>query len=215
MVTENGIIKKTKLSAFKNIRSSGIIAIHLSSTDRLIWVKQTQGNHHLLLVSKTGKAIRFHEKDVRPSGRNTKGVKGISLKKANQVVGMVSFTEKPHQPQDRRKKFFRHLLVVTQHGLGKRTDIAEFPLQKRGGVGVKAAQVTSKTGNLVAALMVTHSTHQIVITSKKAQVIKLPIKNIKQLGRATQGVILMRFAKKDDTVAAVAALKKYDLEDSV
>ncbi|MBI4035170.1 MAG: DNA gyrase subunit A, partial [Candidatus Chisholmbacteria bacterium] len=205
LATQNGLVKKTKLAAFKNIRSSGIIAIHLTSQDRLIWVKQTSGNHHLMLVSRAGKAIRFHEKDVRPSGRNTKGVKGLRLKKDDRVIGMAAFPETP-PPTSGRKKVFLDILVVTQKGLGKRTSVSEFPVHKRAGSGVKVAEVTGKTGPVSAAIPVDQRIQQVVITSKKAQVIKLPLKNIKRLHRASQGVILMRFTHPDDIVAAVTTI---------
>lgn len=211
LATQSGLIKKTKLSAFKNIRSSGIIAIHLTSQDRLIWVKQTEGSHYIMLISRQGKAIRFSEKDVRPSGRNTKGVRGISLKKDDQVIGMVAFPGTP-QAAAGRKKAFLHLLAVTEKGLGKRTSVDEFPVHKRGGVGVKVAELTGKTGPVAAAIPVDHTIKQVVITSKKAQVIKLPLKNIKRLHRASQGVILMRFNQKDDSVAAVTTITSTDTE---
>ena len=211
MATQSGLIKKTKLSAFKNIRSSGIIAIHLTSQDRLIWVKQTEGDHHLMLISHHGKAIRFSEKDVRSSGRNTKGVRGLSLKKDDRVVGMLAFPKNP-LPAEGRKKAFLDILVVTEKGLGKRTPVTEFPLHRRGGVGVKVAEVTGKTGEITAAIPVDQTVEQIVITSKKAQVIKLPLRNVKRLHRASQGVILMRFNQKNDSVAAVTTITSAESE---
>ena len=211
MATQSGLIKKTKLSAFKNIRSSGIIAIHLNHQDRLIWVKQTQGDHHIMLISHHGKAIRFSEKDVRSSGRNTKGVRGLSLKKDDRVVGMLAFPKNP-LPAEGRKKAFLDILVVTEKGLGKRTPVTEFPLHRRGGVGVKVAEVTGKTGEITAAIPVDQTVEQIVITSKKAQVIKLPLRNVKRLHRASQGVILMRFNQKNDSVAAVTTITSAESE---
>lgn len=211
LATQSGLIKKTKLSAFKNIRSSGIIAIHLTSQDRLIWVKQTQGDYHMMIISKAGKAIRFSEKDVRPSGRNTKGVRGLGLKKDDLVVGMAAFPANP-LPAEGRKKAFLDILVVTEKGLGKRTPVTEFPLHRRGGVGVKVAEVTGKTGEITAAIPVDQTIEQVVITSKKAQVIKLPLKNIKRLHRASQGVILMRFNHPNDQIAAVTTITSAQTE---
>ena len=208
MVTRNGTVKKTPLTAFRNMRTSGLIAIKLISGDRLTWVKQTRGEDHILLVSKLGKSIHFKETDVRAMGRATQGVRGIRLKKGDRVVGMLGFPAAPSKEKGTRKKAFNDALIVAERGFGKRTSVNEFPMQKRGGVGVKAANVTKKTGELITAKLINQNTNQVIITSRKAQVIKLPIKNIKRIGRATQGVILMRFAKKDDTVAAVTTISE-------
>jgi DNA gyrase subunit A len=207
MATHHGVIKKTNLREFDNIRSSGKIAIRLKKDDQLCWVKPTTGEDYILLVTKNGKSIRFKESDVRPMGRNTAGVKGIHLKEGDSVVSMEVFHQKAKKPKDRRLKFFRDILVVTENGLGKRTEIKYFPIQKRGGIGVKAANLTDKTGKIVACELVTQRIKQIIITSRKAQVIKLPLKNIPRLGRNTQGVILMRFSKQEDKVAAVTCLE--------
>jgi len=206
MVTKKGIVKKTKLKAFDNIRSSGLIAIKLNKDDELCWVKLAEENDHVLLVSHEGKSIRFKEKDVRPTGRDTMGVKGIQLKKDDFVVGMEVFPPKLEEVKDKRKKVFRDILIVTENGLGKRTALHEYRLQKRGGVGIRAAHITPKTGKIVACKMIDQNLKQVVLTSKKAQVIKLPIKNVPRLGRDTQGVIFMRFNKAGDTVAAVTCL---------
>jgi DNA gyrase subunit A len=137
------------------------------------------------------------------------GVRGILLKKPNDyVVDMEVFDPQTRKPKDRRRKFFRHLLVIMEKGIGKRTNLSEFPLQKRGGQGVKVANVTSKTGNVICSQLVSQQIDQVVLTSKKAQIIKLPLKNIPILQRPTQGVILMRFSKLNDTIAAVTVLKK-------
>jgi DNA gyrase subunit A len=208
MVTKKGRVKKTSLEDFKNIRSSGLIAIKLARGDELCWVKPTSGEDQVLLVSHNGKSIRFNEADARPMGRDTMGVRGINLKKGDYVVGMEVFPAKIVKPKDKRRKFFNDILVIMEKGLGKRTPIAQWPVQKRGGIGVKAAHLTPKTGKIIASQMVNEKIQQIIITSKKAQVIKLPLKNIPTLGRDTQGVILMRFSKPNDTVAAVTCLEK-------
>lgn len=208
MATESGIVKKTKLSGFENLRSSGLIAIRLKAKDALVTVAQTKGNEHVLLISKMGKAIRFPEKNVRAMGRATSGVRGIRLGPKDEVIGMEVFAEKQAKPLDKRRKVFRDTLTISEKGLGKRTGLHLFPVQKRAGKGVKAAQVNDKTGPLTCAVMVTQKVELIVITSKTGQVIKLPLRNIPQMGRATQGVILMRFAKKNDRVAAVTTLIK-------
>ncbi len=208
MVTKNGVVKKTNLAKFSNIRSSGLIAIKLNRGDELRWVKPTSGTDHVLLVSHDGKSIRFEEKDVRPTGRDTIGVRGIRLKKEDCVVGMEVFSAQQAKIKDRRRRFFRDVLVIMENGLGKRTGIKAHPVQKRGGIGVKVANVTKKTGKIVESLLVDQNISQVVITNKRGQVIKLPLKNIPRLGRDTQGVILMRFSKPQDLVAAVTCLTK-------
>ncbi len=205
MVTRKGTIKKTATSLFANIRTNGIRAINLTNDDQLVWVKQTTGRDHIMLVSHLGQSIRFKETDARPMGRAAKGVRGINLKDQDFVVGLAIFN--PNRTKQKgKRKFYSDVFVVMQKGLGKRTDITSFPIQKRGGKGVKVAKLTDKTGNIVSAQMVTELTETAILTSKKAQVIKLPMKNIKRIGRTTQGVILMRFAKSGDSVAAVALL---------
>ncbi|PJC76811.1 DNA gyrase subunit A [Candidatus Shapirobacteria bacterium CG_4_8_14_3_um_filter_39_11] len=215
MVTKKGTVKKTPLSKFENVRSSGLIAINLSADDELCWAKITSGDDHILLVSHDGKSIKFSEKDVRQTGRDTQGVRGILLKKEDFVVGMEIAPNKLQEPKDKRKKIFKDILVVMENGVGKRTNITEFPLQKRGGMGVKVAEVTPKTGKVICSQAVDEEVEQVVLTSKQAQVIKLPLKNIPRLGRATQGVILMRLDKSSsDGVSAVACLRKETSEET-
>lgn len=208
MATRLGIIKKTNLSEFENLRASGLIAIKLRTDDQLISVHPTSGDDHIILLSRNAKSIRFPEANVRPMGRATTGVTGIKLEKDDELIGMEVFPGKEQIPADKRKKYFRDILTIAERGLGKRTPIHLFPVQKRAGKGVKAAVVNPKTGNLKTAIMVTQNFDQAIITSKMGQVIKLPLRNIPQLGRATQGVILMRFANKGDSVAAAAVLEK-------
>ena len=208
LVTKKGTVKKTKISDYDNIRVSGIIAIKLLKEDQLCWAKTTSGGDHILLVSHNGKSIRFSEKDIRPTARDTMGVRGILLKNDDFVVGMETFSSEEIRPKDKRRSFFRDVLVVMEKGIGKRTNVREFPAQKRGGVGVKVANVTEKTGKVVAARRVDQEIDQIVITSKAAQLVKLPLKNIPRLGRDTQGVILMRFSRKEDCVVSVASIEK-------
>ena len=217
MATKTGLIKKTKISEFENLRASGLIAIRLKDQDQLISVHPTTGDDQIILLTKDAKSIKFPEANVRPMGRATTGVTGIKLDKSDELIGMEVFPAKENIPADKRKKYFRDILTIAEKGLGKRTPIKLFPIQKRAGKGVKAAVVTAKTGQLKTAVMVTQNMDQVVITSRMGQVIKLPLKNIPQLGRATQGVILMRFADKDDSVAAAATLEKggVDEEDSV
>jgi DNA gyrase subunit A len=214
MTTKKGIVKKTALKEFDNMRTSGLIAIKLRGVDSLVAVSETLGEDHILLITKNGKAIRFPESNVRPMGRATTGVGGIKLKSDDEVIATEVFHEKRQKPKDKRKKFFRDILIISENGLGKRTGTHLFPTQKRAGQGVKAAVVNEKTGKLACAELVTQRKELAVITSKKGQIIKVPIKNIPQLGRITQGVIIMRFAKKGDEVAAVTTLIKNVEEDN-
>ena len=208
MATKSGLIKKTNINEFENLRASGLIAIKLRGEDQLIAVHPTSGDDHIILLTKNAKSIRFPEANVRPMGRATTGVTGMKLEGTDEIIGMEVFPAKDEIPTDKRKRFFRDILTISEKGLGKRTPIHLFPTQKRAGKGVRAAVVSEKTGYLRTAVMVTQNTDQIIITSKIGQVIKLPLKNIPQLGRATQGVILMRFADKEDSVAAAAVLEK-------
>jgi DNA gyrase subunit A len=205
IATKKGQIKRTPIEKFAHIRSSGIIAIGLRGNDEMIGARLTSGDDQIFLVTYLGKCIRFSEKDVRSMGREAAGVRGIQIRDGDYVVGLNIIPEKLEKPKDKRRKVFRDLLIVTEKGLGKRTNVYLFPLHKRGGVGVKVANLTKKTGNLACARVVDETIKQVVITSRQAQIIKLPLKNIPRLGRATQGVILMRL-NSGDQVAAMACL---------
>jgi len=208
LVTASGIVKKTPISQYENLRVSGLIAIRLRGTDKLVSAHITGGDEHVLIITKKGKAIRFPETNARPMGRATSGVAGMRMEAKDEVIAMEVFPAKQAKVSDKRRKVFRDILTISEKGLGKRTPLHLFPVQKRSGKGVKAAVVNARTGDLAAAIMVTEKIDQVIITSKMGQVIKLPLKNIPQLGRATQGVILMRFARKTDSVAAAACLEK-------
>lgn len=208
MATSKGTVKKTKLSEFTNLRANGLIAIKMDSTDRLVSVHHSTGEDFVLLLTKQGKAIKFKEKDARAMGRATTGVRGIRLEADDELIGMEIFPQKEAVVADKRRKVFRDILTLSENGLGKRTAVRLFPAQNRGGKGLKAAVVNNKTGLIASATMVTQEIGQVIINSKHGQVIKLAIKDIPQLGRVTQGVILIRFANKKDTVAAVTALQK-------
>lgn len=195
LATRKGTVKKTKIEEFANIRKSGLTAIKLESGDELVWAKLTSGTDDIILVTHNGKSIRFSEKEAKAQGRDTIGVRGIKLVKEDFVVGMETAKD-------------GDLLVVSEKGVGKRTDIKQFPRQKRGGQGVKAIKITPKTGNLVTARTVDNSVDQLILTSAKGIVIKVPLESVPKLSRATSGVILMRFSEKDDHLAAVATLEK-------
>jgi DNA gyrase subunit A len=220
MATSKGVIKKTQVSEFKNMRASGIIAIRLEPDDSLVSVHETRGSDHVFLLTKKGKSIRFPEANARAMGRATSGVMGIRLEKEksgkllDSVIGMEVFPAEHSKSSDKRRKNFRDILTISENGLGKRTPIRLFPMQKRAGKGVKAAVINTRTGELSSEALVTERVEQVVITSKFGQVIKLPLKNIPQMGRATQGVILMRFANKDDGVAAMTVLEKNGEDES-
>lgn len=199
MATKNGTIKKSKLSEYENIRRSGIVAIKLEKGDELTWAKLTSGNDDILLVSHEGKSIRFSETEVRPTARDTMGVRGILLKAPDYVVSMDVIN-------DEIKK--GDFLTIMEKGIGKKTAIKDFPKQKRGGQGVKVAEVKDKTGKVVVSQIVPADTESVILTSTKGQVVKLPINSVPRLGRATSGVILMRFADKNDTIAAATCLGK-------
>lgn len=207
VATKRGLVKKTPLTEYINIKSSGLIAVDLKDNDELQSVMTARGDDHILLVTKDGKAIRFSEKDVRPTGRDTQGVRGLVMKKDDELVTMATLPSAIETPDDKRKKFFLELLLVTMRGIGKRTPVSEYPLQKRGGQGVKVGNINPKTGQVAAALLVTQEKEFVVITTEQAQVIKLPLKNIPPLKRATQGVILVRLDKAD-SVAAVTTIEK-------
>lgn len=213
MATEKGVVKKTAYSEFSNLRSNGLIAIKLADNDRLVAVRKTSGDDHVLLLTQEGKSIRFSEKNVRPMGRSTSGMKGMNLSPNDIVIAMETFNPSVEKHTDARKNYFKDMLLISENGIGKRTRIDLFPIQKRAGKGVKAATLSSKTGKLASGIMVSQLMEDMIITSTHGQIIKLPLRNIPQMGRATQGVILMRFAKSGDKVAAVTALEKVEEQE--
>jgi DNA gyrase subunit A len=167
LATQKGVIKKTSIDKFKNIRQSGLAAIKLDEGDQLTWAKLTDGNNQIFLVTHNGKCIRFNESDTRPMGRHTRGVRGILLKDNDYLVSMDIVPQSIEKSTDKsRVKPFRHLLVVTENGVGKRTDVYLYPIQKRGGIGVKVSNLTSKTGNIAAAQVVTENDDQIILFPK-------------------------------------------------
>ncbi|MDO8492052.1 MAG: DNA gyrase subunit A [bacterium] len=194
MATKNGIIKKVEGAAFENVRRSGLVAIKLKSGDLLRWVKITHGKDEIIMVTKFGQAIRFAEKDVRPMGRGASGVKAMRLKKNDEIIGFNVI------PEGEAGKAM-HLLVVTEQGYGKRTPLKEYKRQHRGGAGIKTAKITSKNGFIVTTHIIAAETDLIAI-SQKGQVIRTGLGNIPVLGRATQGVRVMKL----DTGDAVASI---------
>ncbi len=199
MATKKGTIKKTPLENFSNIRKTGIIAIGLDKNDELKWVKMTDGASDIILATKNSLAIRFNEKDVRPMGRVARGVRGIRLKSDDEVVGMD-----PIVPSG-------ELLVVMENGYGKRTKLEQFTSHRRGGVGIKAGVVTKKTGKTVDVRVIVDDKGDLVIVSAQGVIIRTPLAKISKIGRATQGVRIMRMDDQD-RVASVACIAE-DEED--
>lgn len=212
LVTQSGLIKKSAVSLYQNIRQTGIIAITLNSSDQLVKGSLTSGSDDVLLVTYQGKVIRFSEKEVKTSQRDTKGVKGITLRAGDYVVGAETISAPTTTEAGAKDQ--PTLLVVTKRGLGKRTQLDQYPKQKRSGLGVKVAEINTKTGPLAGAILTTTEHKDVVITTKEGQTIKLPLtkKAIPILTRPTQGVILIRL-KPNDEVAAVALTFK-QVEDN-
>jgi len=188
MATKQGMIKKTPLEQYENIRKSGIVAITLKEGDELIGTRLTDGTYDIILVTEKGMAIRFSEKDVRPMGRTSMGVLGIRLDEDDKVISMVPYYENTT------------LLVVTANGFGKRTDLDEYKVQNRGGKGVLTYRVTEKTGPLVGAMSVAEDDDLLLISTDGA-IIRMPVSDISVLSRVTQGVTLMRTSEDNKVVS--------------
>ncbi len=198
MVTRKGLMKKTAVKEFASVRKSGLIAIKLKDGDALEWVKSSSGEDEVMIVTSLAMAIRFSEKDVRPMGRVAAGVRGIKLRSEDTVVGMTVLTKEDIDED-------RSLLVISQFGYGKRTAFKEYKVQNRGGMGIRTSKLTSKTGNLVSAKKVSkRDSRDLLVVSEAGQVIRLGVTSISKLGRATQGVRVMRFKKAGDSVSSVA-----------
>lgn len=197
MATRQGIIKKADLEDFAHVRRSGLIAIKLKDNDALEWVRPSAGTDEIILVTAQGQAIRFKEKDVRSMGRVAAGVIGIRMKKGDELVGMDVVTKGEQKGE---------VLVVMENGYGKRTALNQYRVQGRGGSGIKTAKITGKTGRIVAAEVLEKGEGDMVVISKNGQVIRLPLKSVSVLGRATQGVRIMRFKEEGDKVASLTLI---------
>jgi len=194
LATKNGIVKKTSIEEFKNIRSSGIIALKLKDEDELGWVKLTTGNNEIMMFTRQGQSIRFKENDVRSMGRSASGVKGIELKKQDDKVVGIDVIEKDIDYK---------VLTISENGYGKRTKIKEYKVQKRGGSGIKTYNTNTKTGLIAEARILADTTKNILIVSTHGQVIKINVNQINILGRSTSGVKVINL-NKGDKVATVA-----------
>jgi DNA gyrase subunit A len=201
--TKNGIVKKTELAAYNTpLRADGIIAIKMRDDDELVSVQHSTGGDDVLMVSRKGQAIRFSEKEARPMGRDTGGVKGMALRKADEVISADVVGNNDGD-----------LLVVTENGYGKRTKLADYPRKGRGGLGVKTVQLTESKGQLAGARVVRDG-YQVMLISTGGTMIRMPVDEIKRSGRATQGVIVMRFKSDDEQVSSLAPVVESDAEEA-
>src|SRR3989344_5311849 len=186
MITKDGIIKKTPLEDFKNARRSGLIAMSLKKGDILRSVQKSTGEDELIITTKKGQSIHFREKDVRSMGRPAAGIHAMRLKKGDEVVGMDVISS-PKSKVQSQKSDTQYLFILMENGYGKRTDVKEYRLQTRGGSGIKTANVTPKTGNLVYAKVLGGIEEDLIVISRKGQVIRTPVDSIPKISRSTQG----------------------------
>jgi DNA gyrase subunit A len=200
MCTSRGTVKKTPYSAYQNVRSTGLITIKLDDGDELKWVRLSSGEDEILISTSMGQAMRFDEKNVRPMGRNSRGVRGIRLRNDDNVISMDLVRPKSE------------IVVISEHGYGKRTSIDQFTPHTRGGVGIRAAAVTNKTGQLVSVQTLIDGTEELLLMTAAGQTIRVAAKEVSKLGRATQGVRIMRMSN-DDTVVSMAIVTIVEGED--
>ena len=191
MATKKGTIKKSAIKDFFNVRSNGLIAIKLDGNDELRWVKETTGENDIVISTSAGQATRFNEKEVRAMGRAAMGVRGMRLRPKDEIVGMDVITDAEQK-----------LIAVSANGYGKLCLVSNFPPHRRGGVGIKVASVTDKTGPIVAVHTLDPEAKEVIMASTKGQAIRVAVKEIPTLGRATQGVRIMRMSE-GDTVASI------------
>jgi DNA gyrase subunit A len=201
MCTIRGVVKKTPFEQYQNVRTSGLIAINLDEGDELKWIRMTSGDNEVIISTSQGQAIRFHERDARPMGRASRGVRGIRLRADDRVIGMDIVDE------------HSSVFVISRFGYGKRTKVAQFTPHARGGVGIRSAVVNKKTGELVGVNTLSDSAEQeVIIISQNGQTIRLGLKDIPALGRATQGVRIMRL-NDGDQVVSLALVEKTEQDD--
>jgi DNA gyrase subunit A len=202
MCTVRGVVKKTPFEQYKNVRSSGLIAINLDEGDELKWIRQTSGDNEVVITTSQGQAIRFHERDARPMGRVSRGVRGIRLRSDDRVIGMDVVAE------------HSSIFVISKYGYGKRTKVSQFTPHARGGVGIRSAIVNKKTGELIGVNTLSDTDEQeVIIISQNGQTIRLGIKDIPALGRVTQGVRIMRLNDGDEVVSLALVDKTDQLDD--
>lgn len=194
MATTKGTVKKTPMKDYANIRTNGLIAIKLDDGDELRWIKKTSGQNDVIVSTSAGQAVRFNESDARPMGRTARGVRGVRLRPNDTVVGMDIVDDDA-----------RSLLVISEKGYGKVTKVANFPSHKRGGVGIKAAVVTAKTGPIISVRTLEPEASEVLLISNNGQAIRVGLKDIPTLGRTTQGVRVMRLTG-DDAVSSLGLM---------
>ena len=200
MATKKGIVKKTSIKEYDNIRKTGIISINLKEDDELIEVKVTNNENDIFLVTRHGKCIRFNENDVRPTGRTSMGVIGMTLDEDDEIIGMQLDSQGDS------------LLIASEKGIGKRTALSEFNCQHRGGKGVLCYNITEKTGNVIGAKAVNDS-HEIMMITSGGIIIRMPVNGISKIGRYTSGVKLMDIDVENDIrVASIAKVREADEE---
>ena len=199
MATKKGLVKKTPIKEYAFVRKTGLAAITLREEDELIEVKYTNSDQEVFLVTRYGQCIRFDEKDVRPTGRNSMGVRGMNLSDRDEVIGMQLSSQGSG------------LLIVSEKGMGKRTPIDEFTCQNRGGKGIKCYKITEKTGNVVGIKAVSDE-DEIMIINTDGIVIRMKCSGISVLGRVTSGVKLINL-QEGDIVASIAKVRKGDEEE--
>lgn len=202
MATTKGTVKKTPIKDYANVRSNGLIAIKLDEGDELRWIAKTNGNNDVIISTSAGQAIRFNESDTRPMGRSARGVRGVRLRPNDRVVGMDIVEANEQQ-----------LLVISEKGYGKITKVSNFPTHKRGGVGIKAAVVTSKTGPIITVKTISPGTGEALFISKEGQTIRIALNDIPVLGRTTQGVRIMKM-NEGDKVASLGLMSEKSEEDN-
>ena len=193
MATKDGVIKKTPIEDFANVRRNGIIALNLKKDDSLKWVMPSSGKDEIIMITAAGQAIRFKESQLRPMGRTAAGVRGIKLKKNDEVVGIDIVKQNADKKQ--------LLLVVMSKGFAKQTLISEYKTQSRGGQGIKTAKITPKTGNIVSFKIIV-SEEEVIVLSAKGQIIRTKLSDVRQSSRATSGVRVMRVDEKDSIVSS-------------
>jgi DNA gyrase subunit A len=203
MCTKDGTIKKTKLEAYSRPRANGVNAIVIREGDQLIDAKLTSGRAEVMIASREGKAIRFNEEIVRPVGRTSMGVRGIALEEGNEAIGMICI--EPDSNQD--------VLVLSENGFGKRTDLDEYRITNRGGKGVKTINITEKTGKLISIQAVTDQ-NDLMIINRSGLTIRTAVEQIRVAGRATQGVKIINL-REGDVIASVMAVPKSEEEEAV
>lgn len=196
MATTKGTVKKTPLKDYANIRTNGLITINLDAGDELRWIKQTTGKNDVIISTSAGQAVRFNEQECRPMGRAARGVRGVRLRPNDCVVGMDIVNDDEQT-----------LLVISEKGFGKKTKVTNFPSHKRGGVGIKAAVVTAKTGPIISVQTIAPTMAEAILVSKNGQTIRLGLDDIKLLGRTTQGVTIMRLSD-GDAVSSIGLMEE-------